>query len=42
MWSSVLLMALLISLDPMRFGVVLLIIARPRPVQNLLAYWIAA
>jgi hypothetical protein len=40
MWSPLLLMALLVSLDPVRFGVILLIICRPRPVQNLLAYWI--
>jgi hypothetical protein len=39
MWSSVLLMALLVSLDPVRFGIILLLISRPRPVQNLLAYW---
>jgi Sap, sulfolipid-1-addressing protein len=40
MWSSVLLMALLVSLDPVRFAFILLIVSRPRPVQNLLAYWI--
>lgn len=31
---------LLASLDPVRFGIILLIISRPRPVQNLVAYWI--
>ena len=40
MWSSVLMVGLLASLDPVRFGVILLIISRPRPVQNLFAYWI--
>jgi Sap, sulfolipid-1-addressing protein len=40
MWSSVLVMALLTGLDLVRFGVILLVISRPRPVQNLLAYWI--
>jgi hypothetical protein len=42
MWSSVLVMALgaglLTGFDPMRLGITLLVISRPRPVQNLLAY----
>ncbi|WP_375485445.1 GAP family protein [uncultured Mycobacterium sp.] len=42
MWSSVLVLALgsglLTGLDPMRLGLTLLVISRPRPVQNLLAY----
>ncbi|SRR5579875_2461271 len=42
MWSSVLVMALgaglLTGFDPMRLGLTLLVISRPRPVQNLLAY----
>jgi hypothetical protein len=40
MWSSVLVMGLLTGLDPMRIGITLLVISRPRPVQNLLAYGI--
>jgi hypothetical protein len=40
MWGSVLLLALLASLNPVRLGIVLLVISRPRPVQNLLAYWV--
>jgi hypothetical protein len=33
-------MGLLISLDPVRIGVMLLIISRPRPAQNLVACWL--
>ncbi|GBE68205.1 hypothetical protein MFM001_46670 [Mycobacterium sp. MFM001] len=38
MLSSVLGLGLLVALDPVRLGVTLLVISRPRPVQNLLAY----
>jgi hypothetical protein len=40
MWTSVLGLALLISLNPLLLGVILLIISRPRPLQNLLAFWV--
>jgi hypothetical protein len=40
MWSSVLVLALLIAISPLRLGITLLLISRPRPVQNLLAYWV--
>jgi hypothetical protein len=40
MWSSVLVLALLMALDPVRLGWTLLVVSRPRPVQNLLAYWV--
>ena len=33
-------LALLATLNPLRLGIVLLVISRPRPVQNLLAYWV--
>lgn len=39
MWSSVLAFAFFAALDPVRLGIILLVISRPRPVQNLLAYW---
>lgn len=39
MWSSVVVLALPIALDPVRLGVNLLLISRPRPARNLLAYW---
>jgi hypothetical protein len=40
MWSSLLLLALLAALNPVRLSLALLVITRPRPLQNLLAYWI--
>jgi hypothetical protein len=39
MWSSVLALGLLCALDPVRLGVTLLVISRPRPVRDLFAYW---
>ncbi|SPM36896.1 integral membrane protein [Mycobacterium rhizamassiliense] len=38
-WGSVLGLALLAGLNPMRLGLALLMISRPRPGPNLLAYW---
>jgi hypothetical protein len=40
MWGSVLGLALMLALNPMLLGVILLMLSRPRPVQNLLAYWV--
>ena len=40
MWGSVVVLALPIALDPVRLGVNLLLISRPRPAQNLLVYWV--
>lgn len=40
MWGSLLGLALLISLNPMLLGMILLVVARPRPVQNLFVYWV--
>jgi Sap, sulfolipid-1-addressing protein len=40
MWSSVMVLALLAALNPVRLGLALLVISRPRPVQNLVAFWI--
>jgi Sap, sulfolipid-1-addressing protein len=39
MWSSILVVALVFALNPGVLGVIVLLISRPRPVQNLLAYW---
>jgi hypothetical protein len=39
MWSSLLGLAFLLAFEPLRIGVVLLLISRPRPVQNLFALW---
>jgi phosphotransferase system glucose/maltose/N-acetylglucosamine-specific IIC component len=40
MWSLVLVLALFAALNPVRLGMNLLLISRPRPVQNLLVYWV--
>lgn len=40
MWSSVAVLALPIALDPVRLGISLLLVSRPRPAQNLLVYWL--
>jgi hypothetical protein len=40
MWSSLVLLALPIAVDPVRLGFNVLLISRPRPAQNLLVYWI--
>jgi Sap, sulfolipid-1-addressing protein len=41
-WGSVLVLALLAAVDPVRLGLTLLLISRPRPVQNLLAYGVGS
>jgi hypothetical protein len=38
MWSSVLVLGLLTGINPVRIGIAVLVISRPRPVQNLLVY----
>jgi Sap, sulfolipid-1-addressing protein len=40
MWSAVLVLALVSAVDPVRIGITMLLIARRRPVANLLAYWL--
>ncbi|WP_205869370.1 GAP family protein [Mycobacterium colombiense] len=42
MWISVLGLSLLMAVHPLRLGVTLLMISRPRPVQNLIAYWVGS
>ncbi|WP_326545275.1 GAP family protein [Mycolicibacterium sp. ND9-15] len=41
MWGSLLALAVMTTVSPLRLGVILLLISRPRPMQNLFAYWIA-
>jgi len=41
-WSTLLVLTLLAGLNPIRLGVTLLVISRPRPVQNLLACWVGS
>lgn len=40
MWRDVMLMTLLVALNPFLLAIILLQLSRPRPVQNLLAYWV--
>ncbi len=40
MWGSLMVLALLVALNPVRLGLLLLVISRPRPAQNLFAYWV--
>jgi hypothetical protein len=40
MWRTVLILALLTSTDPVRLGITALLVARPRPLLNLLAFWL--
>lgn len=35
-------LALMLALDPVRLGLLILLITRPRPVQSLLVYWVGA
>jgi hypothetical protein len=39
-WSTVLVMGLIAACDPVRVGIALLLISRPQPMLNLLAYWL--
>ncbi len=39
-WGAVLVMALAAMADPLRIGITVLVISRPRPVLQLLAFWI--
>ena len=40
MWATVLLLALMTATEPVRFGMALFLISGPRPVLNLLAFWL--
>jgi hypothetical protein len=40
MGSAVLLLSLLVAMDPVRIGITALLISRPRPMLNLLAFWL--
>jgi Sap, sulfolipid-1-addressing protein len=42
MWGSLAALALLTTINPVRLGLILLVLSRPRPMQNLLAYWTGA
>jgi hypothetical protein len=40
MWSAVLFFGIIAAQDPVRIGIMALLISRPRPLSNLLAYWL--
>ncbi|MGE2729242.1 GAP family protein [Mycolicibacterium vaccae] len=40
MWSAVVLLALVSTVDPVRVGITAMLISRPRPMANLLVYWL--
>lgn len=40
MWTAVLFVGLGMAIDPLRLGVVLVLVSRPKPVANLLACWL--
>jgi Sap, sulfolipid-1-addressing protein len=40
MWGTVLVLAFMAAIDPVRTGITLLLISRPRPMLNLLAFWL--
>ncbi|MGO9157482.1 GAP family protein [Mycobacterium sp.] len=40
MWGTMLLLALPAVTDPVRLGIVVLLISQPRPMRSLLAYWV--
>jgi hypothetical protein len=42
MWAAVFGVALMGVLNPLRLSAILLVISRPRPIQNLFAFWIGA
>ncbi len=40
MWGTLLVLALLLTVNPVRLGIMLLVLSRPRPMPNLFAYWV--
>ena len=40
MWATVLALALVATIDPVRIGFAALVISRPRPILNLFAFWL--
>jgi Sap, sulfolipid-1-addressing protein len=40
--GTVIVLALIAAIDPLRLGIVALVISRPRPMLNLLVYWLGA
>lgn len=42
MWGTVIAIALIAALDPMRLGIAFVLMSQPRPIQSLTAYWLGA
>ncbi|MBU9763106.1 GAP family protein [Mycobacterium sp. TNTM28] len=42
MWGPILVLALLTTVNPVRLGIILMVLSRPRPIKNLLAWWLGA
>jgi Sap, sulfolipid-1-addressing protein len=40
MWSAVLALSVVVAMDPVRIGMTALLISRPQPMRNLLAFWL--
>jgi hypothetical protein len=40
MWATVLVFALMAATDPVRIGIAVLLVSRPRPLANLFAFWL--
>ena len=40
MWSAILVLSVVVAMDPVRIGITALLISRPRPMLNLLAFWL--
>jgi hypothetical protein len=40
MWSAVFVLSLIAAIDPIRIGIVVVLISRPRPMVSLLAFWL--
>ena len=40
MWSAILVLSAIVAMDPVRIGITALLISRPRPMLNLLAFWL--
>jgi hypothetical protein len=40
MWSAVLALSVVVAIDPVRIGITALLISRPQPMRNLLAFWL--
>lgn len=40
MCSAVFILSVLVALDPVRIGIVALVLSRPRPMRNLFAFWL--